>query len=262
MCIRSDNHVGEYAHKKCLDACWCKMEIFFWTLCFQWEKLVQRNKVSWLSDERFLPVNSYNSLIPLEGSPPCGAEPSQERGEFEDNEEQPVHLSPSEEGTFCWHLSCANKRSGVSVGRLAGKTNDNSSLPRLMVSVKFIINALTHCLKTLRDSWAEQSFIDQVLAKELNIPLVTLPEQRQVSITDWLAIGTIRPSTSRLHLWSTLCLPVSSCPTIWRSITFFMSPSSSNYKYWASWSGEEKVPLAPGIGMYHYCGIAFCYHCK
>lgn len=59
--------------------------------------------------------------------------------------------------------------------------NDNSSLHRLVVSAKFIINALTHCLETLRDSWAEQSFIDQVLAKELNIPLVTLPEQGQVS---------------------------------------------------------------------------------
>lgn len=92
-----------------------------------------------------------------------------------------MHLSPSEEGTFCWHLSCANKRSGVSVGRLAGKMNDNSSLPRLMVSAKFIINALTHCSQTLTDSWAEQSFIDQVLAKELNIPVVTLPEQGQVS---------------------------------------------------------------------------------
>lgn len=115
-------------------------------LCFQWKKLVQRNKVSWLSDERFLPVNNYNSLTPLEGSPPCGEEPSRGRGGSEYNEEQPVHLSPSEEGTFCWHLSCANKRSGVSVERLAGKMNDNSSPPRLMVSAKFIINALTHCL--------------------------------------------------------------------------------------------------------------------
>lgn len=152
MCIWSDNHVGEYAYKKCLDACWCKMEIFFLRLCFQWKKFVQRNKVSWLSDERFLPVNNYNSLTPLEGSPPCGEEPSWGRGGSEYNEKQPVHLSPSEEGTFCWHLPCANKRSGVSVGRLAGKMNDNSSPPRLMVSATFIINALTHCLKTLRDS--------------------------------------------------------------------------------------------------------------
>lgn len=73
-------------------------------------------------------------------------------------------------------------------------------LPHLSCHAKLIFLARTHPCEALIDSGAEQSFIDEALARELEVPLIALREPLRVSALNGKLLAEVTHCTQEIQL--------------------------------------------------------------
>ncbi|KAL4007989.1 hypothetical protein ACER0C_001841 [Sarotherodon galilaeus] len=182
MCIRLDDHMREFGGR---------------------------------SEESRHPVGSSNAW-----GHPVPSEWRKAEQEPGDDEEQPMQLGHASFRTARWRkkrqtgecVLCERKGqvvdscpvqskepgSSVSVRVLSGATK--IMLPHLSCPAKLIFLSRTHPCEALIDSGAEQSFIDEALARELEIPLIALREPLRVSALNGKLLAEVTHCTQEIQL--------------------------------------------------------------